>query len=397
MNKNKFTMNELVDMSYDYWENEKQAEEFIRENADRVFMQRVNRNQLIYLNPFQTSSVGQLLMGLYFGINVNNLDSVGMNILGDICDGKTYGDIFESYPQIQKQFDKNFITIIKILVDQGIDINHQNKFGITPIMNILFWIREENLIEVVKFMMEMGADPFIMDYRKRNVINVCEERDEPLIPQMIKEMYPISWSRLYNNHSYNIEELMLFSNGYWQTKDEIELFKTNNQEFMNNILENNCQHLNYYFLEALETIDNSTIGKMLMCIYYGGNVNCYNKKLKNTLGALCSATRGHKEAIKKIPHYKENLSKTLYTCVNCLIECGVSINHQDKKGITPLLNLIYWLDEEIVYDTCKLLLDNGADPMIRNADGTNFIKKCKDKKFNNLYKLAQNYARIKEE
>ena len=395
MSNIKVNPTELLMMSCGYWNDLTEVETWIDENQEMI--DNISRNPKLPFRPFDPLTgfcVPSLLLHIYFGMDVNSLDSVKMNVLGITCAVRDYVSFIKEYPQIRDYFNDNFITMIRILINEGIDLNHQNHFAITPLMNLIFMNREELIYETVEFLLKFGADPFIMDYSKRNVISACEPREETLIPNLIKEMFPIAWNRLYNTKYNDIDFILQQSNGIFNSAKDFELALDNNQDFVTQILEQDSKYLNYYFVKTMEEISLETVEKMLICIYYGGNVNSYNKSFKNVLGILCAATRGHSGKIKNDTSYSEMLETVLYTCTNCLINCGVSINHQDKKGITPLLNLIYWLDESIVFRTCKLLLDNGADPLIRNANGKNFFDKCKQKKYKRLFELANQYSRV---
>ncbi len=395
MSNIKVNPTELLKMSCGYWKDLTEVETWIDENQEMI--DNISRNPKLPFAPFDPLTgfcVPSLLLHIYFGMDVNSLDSVKMNVLGITCAVRDYVSFIKEYPQIRDYFNDNFITMIRILINEGIDLNHQNHFAITPLMNLIFRTREELIYETVEFLLKSGADPFIMDYSKRNVISACEPRDETLIPNLIKEMFPIAWNRLYNTKYNDIDFILQQSNGIFNSVKDFELALDKNKEFITQILEQDSKYLNYYFVKTMEEISLETVEKMLICIYYGGNVNSYNKSFKNVLGILCAATRGHSGKIKTDTSYSEMLETVLYTCINCLINCGVSINHQDKKGITPLLNLIYWLDESIVFRTCKLLLDNGADPLIRNINGINFFDKCKQKKYKRLFELANQYSRV---
>jgi len=76
--------------------------------------------------------------------------------------------------------------------------------------------------------------------------------------------------------------------------------------------------------------------------------------------------------------------------IRLLISAGALVNAQNKYGETPLMHAVLWGN----IDNVKLLLENGADPRIRDNDGRQCIDFVSESTFPEIFILLRNLCQI---
>jgi len=78
------------------------------------------------------------------------------------------------------------LAMMKRLVANGLDINHQDKKNVTG-LHLTAHYGQTSHIRVAKWMLANGADPFLKDYKGKTPLEVAESRGNKEIAKIIKE------------------------------------------------------------------------------------------------------------------------------------------------------------------------------------------------------------------
>lgn len=97
------------------------------------------------------------------------------------------------YSPVEKAREDNFIAIVNLLIDNGIDINNQDKAGMTPLMRAA----SQGTEWAVKLLLERGANPFLSNWNNQTARelatqtvgfeNIAETLDQAEIDWLVKK------------------------------------------------------------------------------------------------------------------------------------------------------------------------------------------------------------------
>ncbi|WP_342189704.1 ankyrin repeat domain-containing protein [Spiroplasma endosymbiont of Dilophus febrilis] len=241
--------------------------------------------------------------------------------------------------------DTGDIQIVKLLIDNGADVNFQDENGLTPLHFAIENAIDTGDIQIVKLLIDNGADP--------NVLDCNNDFISPLHYAIIK------------NKKEVVEVLLKSKN----IKNKI-----NNKSYLNI----GCLH--WISLNS-KNINNLEIAELL--IDNGADVNLQDENDATPLYYAISTN--NKEMVQllinkgaNIKNITKNGLTPLYYAiildnkemVQLLIEKGANVNMQDENGLTPLHFAIEENNQEMV----QLLINNNADVNIKiTSDGATIL------------------------
>jgi len=261
---------------------------------------------------------------------------------------------YDYYTFLSYSCEKSYLNITKFLIEQGVDINKENKLGETP---IFFACRSEN-VNIVKHLVEKGTN-----VNKENNLGetplfiACEIKSEIMAKFLIQHGAEV-------NKEDNDGETPLF----------IACEYGNLNENLVKILVEHGAHVNkenkYGRTPLFYAIENGNENIVKCFIQHGADIN---KEDENGNIPLYVACKNGKESIVKYlidqgaeidkANNKNNETPLMISCikgyeniVKFLIENGADINKENKKKETPLL-IANKLKKETI---AKVLIENGA-------------------------------------
>lgn len=273
---------------------------------------------------------------------------------------------------------KNNTENVKLLLDQKIDVDVKDNYGVTPLM-----IAAENgNNEIIKILLKYGADVNKVDNDGWSALLwACYKGQNGTAKFLLNNgsdvnivtdngFSPIIMSKIFNN--YRLTEL---------------LYNFNAKE----ISDNNEKLMEFQLLKAAET---GNYEKTIELINIGVNKNCYDSRMRTPI--FLAAKNGHYKTVKILlkagcdPNLsdKNNVSPLMAVVNNetafrygnnvnyigiikLLIRYNADINHQDKYGNSAIhyASEIYNVEENIV----KLLINEDANPGLKNKNGNTII------------------------
>nr|CAH0103688.1 unnamed protein product [Daphnia galeata] len=218
-----------------------------------------------------------------------------------------------------RYYDKeNLIDIVKLLIEKNIDVNCINNDGFNALNLVCQNYKKENLIDIVRLLIEKNIDVNLKNNDGWNaLLTVCRYYDKENLIDIVK--------------------LLINKN--------IDVNCINNDGF--NALNLVCQN---YKKENLIDIVRLLIEKNI-------DVNCINNDGFNALNLVCQN------------YDKENL----IDIVRLLIDKNIDVNLKNNDGFNALLTVCRYYDKENLIDIVRLLINKNIDVNCINNDGFNAL------------------------
>ena len=304
------------------------------------------------------------------GARVNEVDNDGRTAIFYACRGYDDCSFYNNYnsfygysfseEEIEERLLEKFSKIVKLLIDNGADVNAKTENGNTALM---YACENSNSVEVVKFLIDNGADVNLKNNGGMTALMSASDVSHELIELLIK-----SGARV-NEVDDNGKSALMYA---IISSSDIEVVK---------FLIDNPQRAQISVRDLTGDIE---VVKFL--IDNGANVN-----LKSNDGetALMNAyIRGNKELVELlinsgadanlISNLKDNYGRAKLMeaseignkeAVELLIKSGVGVNEVDDNGKSALMyacekHIISSSDIEVV----KFLIDNGANVNLKSND-----------------------------
>ena len=236
-----------------------------------------------------------------------------------------------------------FFEITKLLLENGADPNIQTNEGITP----LHWSAANNHIDITKILIKYEANV-------NSITNYC---NTPLHNSVIYEFTDMTKLLLDNGADPNIENI----NGEVPLHFSIQ---GGNNEITKLLLDYGAntylKHTNMKYSPLYYSIKNGSIEITKMILEKTKN----NIKNNQTLSQIL---------LLSFRPYSKVQEDYLFDALKIFLKYNMEINYGDNDGNTLLhLSIIYKKTE-----IARYLLENGADPYIKNNDGkTAFETDC---------------------
>lgn len=306
-------------------------------------------------------------------VHIRNLVKDGANIhLKDKTNGSTL---------LHLASQKGYIDIIEFLIEMGVDIDAQTKQGETPLHWVIKWPKgTSNLFNVSKVLIDRGADISIKDNQGMTALHHAINSKEIDIAKLLIETYSDDGMMNYtiinaiSNNGKTPSHLAI-------EKDSIEIAEILIAHLANIEARDDRKKTPLHYAKSLD------MTKLL--VEHGADINATDKD-------------GNTILYYAILHYKLKI-------ITYLIEIGVNINIKNWLGETVLhltsrrgdweivlalikdakrkaqLNIknnegmtaLHWAVKEEKEKVVELLLENGADPTIKNNEGETSIDLAK--------------------
>jgi ankyrin repeat protein len=298
------------------------------------------------------------------GAQVNLTNQYGETALFFAYTSKSMLYKYYSYEKIvnYQLSNANMLSLVDLLIQKGIDINHQNIYG----QSVLHKVCEEGNLELVKYLIEKGADMNLKDnYDQTPILIALKSKCVAIFNYLLENGADLNTKDKDGNNllmvacdkGYSVLAKTLIEKGVEiKTKD-----KHGNSPFYLACL--NCNR------EVVE-----------LFIKKGARLNEPNKKGENALFFAC--LDGNKQK------------------VDLLIRHSVQINQTNRNGENALFYAcrdeycnIYKPKTEQMYEIVKLLMESGIDRELRNNQGrTVLFIACENDDFE-LVRLILNETR----
>ena len=265
---------------------------------------------------------------------------------------------------IQNVVNKIFISninkynyhCVKLLLEIGISVNVNYKQDYTHRNTMLIRASQNGDKDIVKFLLENGADPNLFNAGENMALIYASENCDKDIAELLLEKN----AKFDQQNSYKTTPLLEAS-------------------------KNNCIEVVKLLLE--KGADPNIQDKWGITPLIEASRNNYEEIAKLLLekGANPNLTDFHKYYIPLIRASRKNN----INIVKLLLEKGADPNIQDDCGITPLIIAT----EKTYKDIVKLLLENGADPNIQNKYGKSAIDYAYDRDYKKIFDELLKYSK----
>ena len=289
------------------------------------------------------------------GARVNEVDNDGRTAIFYACRGYDDCSFYNNYnsfygysfseEEIEERLLEKFSKIVKLLIDNGADVNAKTENGNTALM---YACENSNSVEVVKFLIDNGADVNLKNNGGMTALMSASDVSHELIELLIK-----SGARVNEVDDNGKSALMYACEKHIISSSDIEVVKFLIDNGANVNLKSNDSEtalMNAYIRGNKELVE--------LLINSGADVNLIDFNLKDNYGRtkLMEASKiGNKEAVE------------------LLINAGARVNEIDNDGNTALFYACRLRDYTIFDKKClklvKFLIDNGADVNIKNNVG----------------------------
>jgi ankyrin repeat protein len=247
-------------------------------------------NKILAFDAIKKGDIKTVKEAIEIGLDVNTINQVGNSLL------------FVAANQ-----NKN--EVVKFLIEKGANINFQNKSGITPLMAAITssaYLRQN--LELINILINSGADLNITNKNGEHSLHIAILSD-------------------YKNNMFDIIKLLI------EKGVDLNIISTLS---------------GYNPLTTSINKKNIEVAKLL--IEKGANIDFQND---NGISPLMVAIAGN-----------------LYELIKLLIYLNVNIDNKTIDGDTPLIFAVKYKNP---VDIINLLLEKGADPSIKNNDGNNAL------------------------
>ena len=281
------------------------------------------------------------------GARVNEVDNDGRTAIFYACRGYDDCSFYNNYnsfygysfseEEIEERLLEKFSKIVKLLIDNGADVNAKTENGNTALM---YACENSNSVEVVKFLIDNGADVNLKNNGGMTALMSASDVSHELIELLIK-----SGARV-NEVDDNGKSALMYA---IISSSDIEVVK---------FLIDNGANVN------LKSNDGETA---LMNAYIRGNKELVELLINSGADANLISNLKDNYGRAKLMEASEIGNKE---AVELLIKSGVGVNEVDDNGKSALMyacekHIISSSDIEVV----KFLIDNGADVNIKNNVG----------------------------
>lgn len=244
----------------------------------------------------------------------------------NICVRREYRSQQAKSPLPKASADRNW-TVVKLLLEKGVDLESQDKIGRTP----LFWAIEEGNEEMVKILLEKGANLHSKDKIYDTPLSLAVEKGNEKVVKLLLE------KGANPNFVYGYGQTplaMAVENGNWEM---VELLLGKGAD-----IESEGKIGSAPLFHAILARDEE-MAKMLL-------EEDADLDSKNQFGQtpLSLAAETENEAVVKL-----------------LLEKGANLESRDEGGWTPLLLAVKMGNEAVL----KLLLNRGADIEAKGKNG----------------------------
>ncbi|ASK51369.1 Ankyrin repeat protein [Eptesipox virus] len=284
---------------------------------------------------------------------VNFLLNIGVKYFTQCKDNNTL--LYWSYNH------KHIIELSKLWISKGLDINHKNNYGYTP-LHMLCYI--EPTYEQIKTFIDNGANANLTDNYHNTPLHTYLTTIKQIEPKIIELL-------LNNMNNININNIYGYSPfKYISTKKNLSIEVI--QMFINKNLDNNNKYLSSILHDLVKNNENVDVVKFWLNTF--PNINIYDKTAyRSTLLHLAASN-------KNINMLKFILTK------------NIDVNAKNNNGESAIFNAVSSIDK------IKLLVSAGADITIINNNGEsilfNAVRFCKNvevvKTLINDYKIDVN-------
>lgn len=225
-----------------------------------------------------------------------------------------------------------------------VEVNISDSIG----NNILMYAVQNNKIQMVKHLLQRGADPNLMNIEELNALDISRYNKTEKITEIIKEFQYIDWKQKENKFA---------------------------EEFFEYGIKNDNSKIVEEFLINGRNTDDATFSNEISPIVYALFENSQNVVFllldNNVKPNLTFDTR---------PILSIAVMFNQYEAVKKIIEKGANINAVDG----PLTTALMFAAEEGNLDIVKLLITNGADATLVDRKNETAIDKARIKKYNKV-------------
>ncbi|MFE1242863.1 ankyrin repeat domain-containing protein [Fictibacillus sp. NPDC058756] len=164
------------------------------------------------------------------GLDVNHIDQDGMNAL--MC----------AITSSEAQKSNEWMNIVRSLIDAKIDLNHKDQLGKTALMHACSHYNENNSEELIKLLIERGADPAIKDLDGRTARSYARDLNHSKMMYLLQQNSPLTIpfldvqeSNMATASKVNYEkDSFLSRNGYNTMKSSAERWRILNKKVFPN-------------------------------------------------------------------------------------------------------------------------------------------------------------------
>lgn len=316
-----------------------------------------NSNELLNHN---ISNLSFLYLAFKYYKYENNIKVIKLLLDNGININKLYDD---NYTLLMLFCIDNNLNIINLLLDYGADVNIQDKMGNTALMI------SSNCcdINVIKLLISKGAD-----YNIKNKLGMTV------------------LSAVYYDYYYKQENI--YYNKYIDYKEKTTLYLNYGLD-INNVDNNGNTILikiftnKYKYMEIFEWLVNNgadiniqnDLGNSMIFLFYNFPTIYFTEIIKLLINNKYNINIKNKNGDTPLIYMTKNFYDNNYNKnkIEILIKSGANINIQNNNGMTALMEYVYLMCMNNYYtidmNMIKLFIDNGADPNIKDFINGNTI------------------------
>ena len=265
----------------------------------------------------------------------------------------------------EKVSDEARLKKIKYLVYLGADVNAKDENGNTPLIQAT----RGGDLEVVKCLVQNGADVNVRLYGKSVLSKAIEQNAGAEVQEFLREKGAIEWV-------ISKEEAKKLSQGFWNDKGDLKS-SDEIKELLKKGADVNASN-KYGDTALMMAVYNGHLEVVKYLAECGVDVNASDKHGRTAL--MNASENGHLEVVKYLVERGAQLDiqdKNGWTAligaarggylevVKYLVQNGADVNAQNKYGRTALMIVAY--NGEI--DVVKYLAENGANLRVIDKDG----------------------------
>ncbi|QSZ42184.1 DUF4062 domain-containing protein [Sulfurimonas aquatica] len=231
------------------------------------------------------------------------------------------------------------VELVKILLEYGADVNHQNKLGDTP----LKYLCNNDNVKILKMLLDKGADLFEIDKNDKDTIFYYFRNNNEKIINYLFDRGDIPLSININEKDKYLDIALAYDNLAYFHRLHAEEVVLN---------ERNIQGRNLLFV----AIDHKAVRCLdFLITEVGLDVNDQDKASQTILTHITSN-----------PGLNATQEAAAYKVISKALNLGANPNIQGQNGYTAL----FWALSKDLYDVCTLLVEHEANPDLPVASGT---------------------------